>query len=632
MLIGICLKIPASFITLGLIMPGIFGWYGCDIRSDFQNDAVNKMFTAVTDTSDPMKGHLHSDFSLYAYGAGTNFSCCKDSGIYVAIYGEIRLSDNSIIHNIKNDNSAQALIDIFKKAGSGFLNLLGGEFSLVLIDRKNHQIYIVIDKIGIKPFSFTELKNGGVVFGTSLDSTLAHPLVETEINRQAIYNYTYFHVIPSPQTIYSNIYKLEPSHCLIGINNKFSIKKYWSPEFYERHKFDKNLLRNQLLGTLRNIAGRYTITEESGSFLSGGLDSSTVSGILSECYEQPLNSFSIGFSEDGYDEITYARTAANHFGLNLHEYYITPTDIIDSLPVVAKAYDEPFGNSSAIPTYVCAKFAASSGIKTMYAGDGGDEIFAGNDRYATQKIFSYYDLLPRILRENVVEPMFSNSLADRTFITRKISRYIEQARLPMPERMQSYNFLNMVNPSSIFHSDFLENVDIRFPIHLLNKTYQDTSANSMLNKMLYLDWKFTLADNDLRKVNRMCELADINVQYPMLDDELIEFSNKIPPNLKLKGLNLRYFFKDALNGFLPERIINKPKHGFGLPFGEWLKTSSQLQDIVYDSLNNLARRNIYSKVFINDLISKHREGHASYYGTMVWVLSMLEQWFYYHEK
>jgi len=613
-------------------MPGIFGWYGCDFGSDFRSDAVNKMFSAIPDNTDHMNGQVCQNFSLYIYGAGTSFDYCQDSGIYVAICGEIKLADNSIVHTVRKSNSAQVLIDVFKKTGSNFLDLLGGEFSLVLIDSKNNTLYVAIDKIGIKSLTFSELKTGGIVFGTSLDVTIAHPLVDAEINHQAIYNYTYFHVVPSPQTIYSNIYKLEPSQCLIGVNNKFSIKNYWTPNFYEKNKFNKQSLRKELLDTLRHIAGKYSITEKSGSFLSGGLDSSTVSGILSECYDQPLNSFSIGFSEDGYDEISYARTAAKHFGLNLHEYYITPADIIDSLPLVAKNYDEPFGNSSAIPTYVCAKFASSSGINTMYAGDGGDEIFAGNDRYATQKIFAYYDLLPKNLRKNIIEPVFSKKLANRTFITRKISRYIEQASLPMPERMQSYNFLNMMTPGSVFHCDFIESVDIQSPIDLLNRTYKNTSADTMLNKMLYLDWKFTLADNDLRKVNRMCELAGINVKYPMLDDDLIMFSTRIPPNLKLKGLNLRYFFKDALSDFLPERIINKSKHGFGLPFGEWLKTSPQLQDLVYDSLTNLANRNIYSKAFINDLIIKHREGHASYYGTMVWVLSMLEQWFYYHKK
>lgn len=619
-------------INLGLIMPGIFGWYGCDIGSDSQNATVNKMFAAASDSASQPDGLLDSNLALYAYGAETSFSHCKDTGTYAAVHGDLKLAHNSGSQSLKNGNPAQALIEVFKNTGSNFLDFLGGEFSLVLIDNKKQKIFIAIDRIGIKSLTFNELKNGGIVFGSSLNSTISHPLVDATINHQAIYNYTYFHVIPSPETIYSNIYKLEPSHCLTGSGKNYSIKQYWSPAFTDKKNSNKQVLRDELLYTLRNIAGRYNITEKSGSFLSGGLDSSTVSGILSEYCDQPLNAFSIGFSEDGYDEITYARTAAKHFGLNLHEYYITPDDIIDSLPLVAKTYDEPFGNSSAIPTYVCAKFSASSGISTMYAGDGGDEIFAGNERYATQKIFAYYDLLPEKLKQLIIEPMFSTKITDRTFITRKISRYIEQASLPMPERMQSYNFLNMVNPDTIFHTDFLDSIDTRSPAQLLDRTYKNAPSSSMLNKMLYLDWKFTLADNDLRKVNRMCELAGVNVKYPMLDDELIEFSNKIPPNLKLKGLNLRYFFKDALSEFLPERIINKPKHGFGLPFGEWLKTSPQLQDTVYDSLNNLANRDIYSKPFIKDLIRKHREGHASYYGTMVWVLSMLEQWFYYHEK
>ncbi|MDH5647874.1 MAG: asparagine synthase-related protein, partial [Candidatus Heimdallarchaeota archaeon] len=606
-----------------------FGWFGPATSATTGKDIAKNMFAAVMEKTGELNGEMTADFALYAYGDDAAFACCKDSGVYVAVAGTINTEKNA---NSSHTDKAARLINIYKNAGEKFLSLLGGDFSLVIIDKTRQVIFIAIDKLGIKSLAYSELPSGGLVFGTTLDSVVAHPLVKDEISLQAVYNYTYFHVIPSPQTIYSNIKKLEPAHYLYSKNGKFTAVKYWSPDFYENNSCDEQSLKKELLTRLRSIAGKYDINDRSGSFLSGGLDSSTVSGILSERSDQPLKSFSIGFEEDGYDEILYARTAAKHFGLNHFEYYINPNDIINALPLVAKNYDEPFGNSSAIPTYVCAKFSAEHGIDTMYAGDGGDEIFAGNERYAKQKIFSYYDLIPTWGKEYVLEPFFSSKICNKTFITRKISRYIEQASLPMPNRMQSYNFLNMVNPGTVFNNEFFESIDPEFPAHLMADTYQSSNAKTMLNKMLYLDWKFTLADNDLRKVNRMTELAGVKVIYPMLDDELVEFSTRIPPKLKLKGMDLRYFFKDGLKDFLPEKILNKQKHGFGLPFGEWLKKSPQLQDTVYDSLNNLAKRDIYRKEFIDDLIKNHREGHSAYYGTMVWVLSMLEQWFYHHKR
>jgi asparagine synthase (glutamine-hydrolysing) len=166
---------------------------------------------------------------------------------------------------------------------------------------------------------------------------------------------------------------------------------------------------------------------------------------------------------------------------------------------------------------------------------------------------------------------------------------------------------------------------------MLRDTYERAPSNSLLNRMLYLDWKLTLADNDLRKVNRMCELADIKVRYPLLDHDIVELSTRVPPSSKLKGLKLRYFYKNALKEFLPSEVINKSKHGFGLPFGEWLKTSPKLQELIYSSLHRLKLRKVFRDDFLDQLIETHRHGHAAYYGTMVWVLVMLEEWLQQHD-
>jgi asparagine synthase (glutamine-hydrolysing) len=198
--------------------------------------------------------------------------------------------------------------------------------------------------------------------------------------------------------------------------------------------------------------------------------------------------------------------------------------------------------------------------------------------------------------------------------------------MPMPERTESYNFLNRQSHDIMFDPEFAATLNPGQPLELLQSRYDDISVDSLVDRMLYLDWKFTLADNDLRKVGRMCSLAGVEVRFPWLDDDVIELSTRIPGDVKMPGTRLRHFVKSTLTGFLPDEIINKSKHGFGLPFGEWLKTSKRLQELTYDLLLRFRHQRIVRADFIDMLIAEHRSGHAAYYGTMVWVMAMLQAW------
>jgi asparagine synthase (glutamine-hydrolysing) len=197
----------------------------------------------------------------------------------------------------------------------------------------------------------------------------------------------------------------------------------------------------------------------------------------------------------------------------------------------------------------------------------------------------------------------------------------------MPARTETYNLLGRYGHKEVFTAEFLATVNSRLPIELINETYNQTHARSLINRMLSLDLKFTLADNDLPKVVKSCELAGIDVAFPFLDNQIVSFSAQLEPNLKLRRTKLRYFFKEALRDFLPNEIITKQKHGFGLPFGVWLQNHKPLQSLATDSLSDLKSRNIICTDFINKLLEQHLDEHAGYHGTMVWVLMMLEQWY-----
>jgi asparagine synthase (glutamine-hydrolysing) len=306
--------------------------------------------------------------------------------------------------------------------------------------------------------------------------------------------------------------------------------------------------------------------------------------------------------------------------------------VSEAIPLIAAAYDEPFGNASAVPTYCCARMARADGKTLLLAGDGGDELFGGNARYAKQKLFEWYQLSPSALRDGLIEPLLLGpSWLQSVPLLRKARSYVQQARIPLPDRLETYNFLEREVLTDIFEPEFLKSVDPREPRNIAREAYRRAGARSPVNCMMHLDLKETLADNDLRKVNGMCELAGIEVRYPMLDDDLVAFSGRLSPAQKVKGLRLRYFFKEALKDFLAPETIVKTKHGFGLPFGLWLQRDAALRQIAVDNLVSFKRRGYVRPDYLDRLLDLHGSAHASYFGVMIWIIMMLEQWFCAHD-
>jgi len=367
-----------------------------------------------------------------------------------------------------------------------------------------------------------------------------------------------------------------------------------------------------------------------GCYLSGGTDSSTVAGLLTRVTGRPAETYSIGFDVQGYDEMEYARIAARHFGTRHHEYYITPEDLVAGMPTVAASYDQPFGNSSAVPAYYCARRAREDGVAKLLAGDGGDELFGGNTRYAKQRVFGAYDSLPGLVRKGLAEPLTDTGLFDRLPLLRKGASYVRQARVPMPGRMHTYNLLIRVGLEEVLDARFLATVDAGGPERQQDQVYAACPATSLVNRMLAYDWRYTLAENDLPKVVGSAALAGVEVGFPLLDDRLLDFSLKLPSAYKVRGLKLRWFFKEALRGFLPDAIITKKKHGFGLPFGAWAVKHAGLNRLAADALGSLAGRGVIREGFIGRLLGEHLPAHPGYYGELVWILTMFELWLRVH--
>jgi asparagine synthase (glutamine-hydrolysing) len=269
---------------------------------------------------------------------------------------------------------------------------------------------------------------------------------------------------------------------------------------------------------------------------------------------------------------------------------VTPKDVAATVTPLAQIYGAPFGNASAVPTYWCARLATKNGVHRLLAGDGGDELFGGNARYAKQKLFDYYRHVPGWLR-GAVEPLAARFGAEGGVgPIRKLHRYIEQAKVPMPARLETYNLLLELGAANMLHPDFVVSIDTGRPERLQREWYDTVGAESLVNNMLGLDMKVTLADNDLPKVSVMCELAKLDVRYPLLSDALVEFALRLPASFKVKGLRLRYFFKEAFRDFLAPETLTKQKHGFGMPTGIWLARDADLHAMVRDAVEALTRR------------------------------------------
>ncbi len=448
----------------------------------------------------------------------------------------------------------------------------------------------------------------------------------TGIDPQAIFDYLYFHVIPSPRTIYKGVYRLPPGHTASMQSGQVKVAPNWVPAFDEQRKPSFDALKDEFRQLLQDAVATQLDGSKPACFLSGGTDSSTVAGMIGLTSGRPAATYSIGFDAQGYDEMEYARLASRHFKTEHHEYYVTPDDLVRSIPAVAAHYDQPFGNSSALPAYYCARMAREDGVSKLLAGDGGDELFGGNSRYAKQRVFGWYDHVPGLLQKGLMEPLLGTRAAAAFALTRKAGSYVQQARVPMPDRLQMYNLIMRLGPGEVLTPQLMAQVDTTAPLQLERAVWQLPQGCSHLNQELAYDWRFTLAESDLPKVLGATGCAGVGVGFPMLDERLLAFSLKLPTAYKLKGLQLRWFFKEALRGFLPDEIITKKKQGFGLPFGVWVNTHPALKALATDSLHNLAQRGVVRADFIRTLLTQRLPEHPGYFGEMVWILMMLEQW------
>lgn len=542
--------------------------------------------------------------------------------------GTPRWTDAALERRARECGDAQTLLEGYQREGAAVLRHLGGAFVAVVSDARAGRLLLAVDRLGIGRMCYARGRDG-IVFSPRADVVAGHPAIKAGLSAQGLYNYLYFHVLAAPGTIFEGVRRLLPGEALEVVDGEPRTFSYWRPAYPESARGEPAAALQAGFRELVEEAVR-TAAADTGSvgcFLSGGTDSSTVVGMLARATGTAVDAYSIGFDAPGYDEMEYARIAAKRFGARLHEHYVTPEALVDAIPHVAGHPDEPFGNASVVPAWFCARMAREDGRDCLLAGDGGDELFGGNYRYAKQQLFEHYRRVPAVLRTGLVEPALLGLPAMAGIPgVRKLRNYVAQARIPMPDRLESYNLLERLGVAALLTPRWLDGVDAGQPLAWLRECYHEVEARSMINRMLAVDMRFTLADSDLPKVGQACELAGIAVRFPLLDDRLVAFAATLPADQKVRGTRLRHLFKEALRGFLPDEIIAKRKHGFGLPFGVWLQQHAGLRALAGDSLQALAARGILRREAVGRLLDDRHHDHPAYYGTFIWILMMLEQW------
>ncbi len=588
-------------------------------------EATRALRPAVAETSESQVGR---NWVLGVANPGRWAQRWHDDDAFAVVHGVPRIhGDDGFAAAARERGLPAACAAQYARLGPRFLESLRGQFALVIHLGEENRSLLAVDRIGIRSMYYSTAAEG-LAFSTDLAAL--RRVIDVDVDPQAIYNYLYFHDVPAPGTVYKQLGRLPAGGFLERRGTTQRLGSYWEVEFQrEDEKGDFESLKREFLELLRaSVRRELESSSPIGCFLSGGTDSSTLSGLATQLGGEPARTYSIGFDQQGFDEIEYARIAARRFGTRQREYYLRPDDIVRIVPRLAEIYGQPFGNSSVIPTYCCAEMARGDGVEALIAGDGGDELFGGNQRYATQQLFSYYTRVPAALRRHVLDPMTFRAEWPRKIVPlRKLARYIEQASEPMPERLQTYNYLNMLDRSAVFEGDFLSAVDTTVPSQLYARTYERAKAENMLNKMMALDLEFTLTDSDLPKVTLMADAAGVMTVFPFLQEEVVGFASRLPATMKVNRLRLRYFFKKALADLLPEEIIRKKKHGFGMPFGDWLFADPPLRELAFDSMSSLRSRGILRPQFIDELCDAKLREHPNYFGGFMWILMILESWF-----
>jgi len=527
-------------------------------------------------------------------------------------------------HRFKTNSDTETIVHAYEEFGKRCVDHLRGMFAFAIWSANDRELFIARDRAGKKPLYYATTPNGTMIFGSELKALREHPELSRDINIEALDAYLTFGYVPDPLTIFCGVHKLPAGHTLTFRHDRVSIEQYWDFP-YQQSQAQPFRTEDECVDELRalldeSVRTRLVADVPLGAFLSGGVDSSTVVGLMARHTDRPVQTFSIGFHEDSYNELAYARIAAKKFATDHHEFVVTP-DICEVVDDLAWHFDEPFADSSAIPTYMVSKLAREH-VKVVLSGDGGDELFAGYPRYAADRKRSGFAQLPRFLREGMMQPL-GHSLPHGAWGR----NYVHNVALePLDRYIEDISIFTRLNKPALYTNDFLRQSGKSEAAARFREIALRSRADDPLDPLLYLDSKTYLPGDILAKVDRMSMAVSLETRVPLLDHKLIEFvCARIPADMKMKGPETKHIFKRAVRDLVPEEILNRPKQGFGVPIDQWI--NQQLRARVRETLTEACtmQRGFFEPRYINVLLDEHERGRRDH-ASELWALFMLELW------
>jgi len=542
-------------------------------------------------------------------------------------YLELREKLEKLGHTFYTNSDTEAIVHAYDQYGPDCPKHLRGMFAFAIWDERTQELFLARDRVGKKPLLYAEV-NGQLVFGSEFSAILLHPDVSKEIRPEAIDCYLSFMCVPAPLTAYRAIKKLEPGHSLRWRKGELKTERYWQPDFSKKLDIGEEEAGERAIEILRDAVKVRLMSEVPlGAFLSGGIDSSAVVALMSQESSEKVKTFSIGFEEQDFSELQHAKRIAEHVGADHHEFIVRP-DAVEILPMLVEHYGEPYADSSAVPTYYVARETRRH-VTVALNGDGGDESFAGYERYIAMGLTEKYRKVPAFFRESLIKEAVNRIPTSpiRKSTVNSAKRLLEVVSKPRVNRyMHWMSVFNEGLKEPLYSEAFREQTDRAFAASFLDTWFKKANGNGPVDTLLLTDLMTYLPNDLLVKVDIATMAVSLEARSPFLDHHVIEFAASLPERLKLRRLTTKYLLKKVLRRLLPAENLDRRKMGFGVPIGHWFRGKMQpfLREVVLS--DKALRRGLFKPEVVKQLVEQHTRSERDY-SHQLWTLLMLELWF-----
>lgn len=573
----------------------------------------------------------HRRLSIIDVASGHQPLTNEDGTVAIVFNGEIydfpelRRDLEARGHSFSTRSDTEAIVHLYEDLGERCVERLRGMFAFAVWDTRDRSLLLARDRVGKKPLYYADTAEG-LTFASELKAVMMDPAVDARVDIRAVHDYLTYQYVPPPRTILTGARKLPPAHTLTWREGQASTRRYWTLSFADKNQDSEQEVAEEVRRRLADAVRVRLMSEVPlGAFLSGGIDSSIVVAMMAEASSEPVKTFSIGFEEAGFSELPYAREVASQYSTDHHEFIVRP-ETIEVLPELVWHFDEPFADSSALPTYYVARETRTH-VTVALNGDGGDETFGGYERYLAAQLAVQYERVPRVLRRPLETAVRALPIPTRrAHPIRRAKRFLDAANRPPEDRYARWMVIfDNEMKDDVYKPEFRQRLNEADSLDYLRASFAQTDAADFTDRMLASDTETYLPGDLLVKVDRMSMAHSLEGRSPFLDHHVMEYAATIPANLKLRGSTTKYILKRAAADLLPEKIRSRGKQGFGVPIGDWFRGPLKpwLQELLCSPASR--SRGYFRPEFVANMIEDHAAKRADH-AYRLWALAMLELW------